>query len=67
MFGKTNISSKLIVNYSNFTPLNDFVLICACLVGGAGKYSEEPYQNTSKLIKMDERSLFLVNLCIPYI
>ena len=44
----------------NFTPLNDFVLICACLVGGAGKYSEEPYQNTSKLIKMDEKKIYQV-------
>jgi hypothetical protein len=60
MFGKTNISSKLSVNYSNFTLLNDFVLICACLVGGAGKYSEGPYQNTSKVIKMDEKKIYQV-------
>lgn len=44
----------------NFTPLNDFVLICACLVGGPSKYSEEPYQNTSKLIKMDEKKIYQV-------
>ncbi len=60
MFGKTNISSKLIVNCINFTPLNEFVLICAHLVGGAGKHSEEPYQNTSKLIKMDEKKIYQV-------
>ena len=60
MFGKTNISSKLSVNCINFTPLNDFVLICACLVGGAGKYSEGPYQNTSKLIKMDQKKIYQV-------
>jgi hypothetical protein len=60
MFGKTNIFTKLKVKYSNFTPLNDFVLICACLVGGAGKYSEGPYQNTSKLIKMDQKKTYQV-------
>lgn len=60
MLGKTNIFTKLKVNYSSFTSLNDFVLICACLVGGAGKYSEEPYQNTSKLIKMDEKKIYQV-------
>ncbi len=49
MFGKTNISSKLSVNCVNFTPLNEFVLICACLVGGPGKYSEEPYQKHFKI------------------
>lgn len=60
MFGKTNISSKLSVNCVNFTLLNDFVLICARLVSGAGKYSEEPYQNTSNLIKMDEKKTYQV-------
>jgi hypothetical protein len=60
MFGKTNISSKLSVNCVNFTPLNEFVLICACLVGGAGKYSEEACQNTSKLIKMDQKKTYQV-------
>lgn len=60
MFGKTNISSKLSVNCISFTPLNDFVLICACLVGGAGKYSEEPYKNISKLIKMDQKKTYQV-------
>jgi hypothetical protein len=30
------------------------------LVGGVGKYSEEPYQNTSKLIKMDEKKIYQV-------
>ena len=60
MFGKTNIFTKLKVKCGNFTPLNDFVLICACLVGSAGKYSEGPYQNTSKLIKMDEKKIYQV-------
>ena len=60
MFGKTNIFTKLKVKCSNFTSLNDFVLICACLAGGAGKYSEEPYQNTSKLIKMDQKKTYQV-------
>jgi hypothetical protein len=60
MFGKPNIFTKLKVKCSNFTPLNEFVLICACLIGGAGKYSEEPYQNTSKLIKMDQKKTYQV-------
>jgi hypothetical protein len=60
MFGKTNIFTKLKVKSSNFTPLNDFVLICACLVSGTGKYSEGPYQNTSKLIKMDQKKTYQV-------
>ena len=60
MFGKTNIFTKLKVKYSIFTPLNDFVLICACLVGSVGKYSEGTYQNTSKLIKMDQKKTYQV-------